>query len=90
MAIPFTQFLRPDGRRRAVTIERPQDIEAKANKIIAAGYEFQCEELSTGQCSFTIFDPHDEEDVAIEVCENGPHVPFAVDRLVSSFEETRT
>lgn len=85
MPIPFTQYLRPDGRQTAVSIERPDDVETKAQAIIAAGYRFECEHLTTGDCSFTIFDIAREEDVAIEVCANGPPVLDAIDRLVNDF-----
>lgn len=85
MSIPFTQYLRPNGRRVEVDIDRPEEIERKAQQIIAAGYVFECEHLSTGHASLTIADPEKEEDVAIEVVMNGPDVPAAVDRLVSKF-----
>jgi len=89
MAIPFTQYLRPDGRRRSVEIERPEDIERKALQIIQAGYVFECEHLTTGHASFTIADPVKGEDVAIEVVPSGPAVPDAVDRLVTAFDPER-
>jgi len=82
-SIPFTQFLLPDGRRTQVSIERPEPILEKAQAIIDAGYRFECEELVTGQASFTISD--DDGDAAIEVVMNGPGVPAAVDRLVTNF-----
>lgn len=82
--IPFTQFLRPDGRQMVVTIERPAEIAAKAEKIMARGLRFECEHLTTGHVSLTIAD--DDGDHAIEVVENGPEVPAAVDRLISQFE----
>lgn len=84
--IPFTQYLMPNGRRDSVWIERPAAIEAKAQAIIAAGFRFECEMLSDyGTISLTIADPEADEDVAIEVCANGPEVPTAVDRLVTEF-----
>lgn len=85
MAIPFTQFLRPDGERRSISIERSQTIEAKARQIRSAGYFFEAEALHDGTISLTITDP-DEGDVAIELCPNGPEVPEAVDRLVENFK----
>lgn len=81
--IPFTQYLRPDGRKRQVRIERPPDVANAAHRLIEAGYRFECEELSTGHASLTIVDPDDEADIAIEVVPNGPEVPAAVDRLVA-------
>lgn len=83
-SIPFTQFLRPDGRRASVAIIRPAPVLEKASAIIAAGFRFECEELATGHASLTIAD--DEGDHAIEVVVNGPGVPEAVDRLVLGFD----
>ena len=84
-AIPFTQYLMPDGRAAEVSIDRPDEIAAKAQRIIAKGYRFECEMLSDRQTiSLTITDP-DEGDVEIEVVENGPDVPLAVDRMIERF-----
>lgn len=88
MSIPFTQYLRPHGRPRQIEFETTPDqaaVEAEALRIIAAGYRFECEELSTGDVSLTIVGPDengDETDVAIEVVPNGPAVVAAVERLV--------
>ena len=82
MAIPFTQYLRPDGRRRLQTIERPEAIEQLANVVIAAGASFACEELCTGQASITC--EFQDQDIAIEICENGPPIEAAVDSVVQA------
>jgi hypothetical protein len=84
--IPFTQYLRPDGRINPVTIDVSDEVHAKAMRIIAAGYRFECEHLTPGYASLTIFDPEDEVDVAIEVVPNGPEVPEAVNRMVLGFK----
>lgn len=81
--IPFTQYLRPDGRRTAVTIDRPAEISDLAEQIIKAGFRFECEHLSTGHVSFTIAGEDDDAD--IEVVTNGPDVPVAIDRMVKRF-----
>jgi len=80
MAIVFTQYLRPDGRRTMTEIDRPPEIEALALKIAAAGGRFESEHLTTGHASLTV--AYLGDDIAIEVCRNGPEVPAAVDRLV--------
>jgi len=80
MPIEFTQYLRPDGRRTMVDIDRSPEIEALADKIVAAGGRFECEHLTTDHASFTV--AYLGDDLAIEVCKNGPEVPAAVDRLV--------
>jgi len=81
--IPFTQYLRPNGRTREVSIERPAEIYKKAMEIINAGYRFEVEELTTGQISMTI--SKDDEDCDIELVSNGPEVPVAVDRMITRF-----
>ena len=86
MSIAFTQYLRPDGRKRSVTTERPEPIEALARRIVDAGYAFECEELMTGDVSLTI--TNDEGDADIELVANGPDVPAAVDRLIERFAAT--
>lgn len=87
MSIPFTQFLLPNGRRRHETIDRPDDIEALANSFIASGGRFEMEMLPDLETvSLTAVHKVDGEydDIAIEVCSNGPDVPDAVDRLVQN------
>jgi len=83
--IPFTQYLMPDGRKRDVSISRPKEIYDKVLDIIDAGYRFEAEVLTTGQVSLTITGK--DEDVDIEVVENGPKVPLAVDNMVNRFWE---
>lgn len=83
MSIPFTQYLRPDGRRVSITTERPQPIEAMADAVIAAGLTFTAEELLTGHVNLTVEHPEDG-DLFGEVVRNGPDVPAAVDRLVEA------
>lgn len=85
--IPFIQYLRPHGRPVEVSIDRPDEISAKAEKIIASGFRFECEHLTTGHASLTIADHRGDH--AIEVCTNGPAVPLAVDRLISNFDLSR-
>lgn len=83
--IPFTQYLRPNGRPVPVEIDRPPEIEAKAEAILAKGLIFECEHLSNGYASFTISDPEEGVDLAIELCPNGPDVPATIDRLIQKF-----
>lgn len=82
--IPFTQYLRPNGRKAQVSIERPPEVTALAQQFIRVGGWFECEELTTGHVSLTACMVVDEEpdDIEIEIVQNGPDVPNAVDRLV--------
>jgi len=84
MSIPFTQYLRPNGRRRDVEIDMPQEVEDLAKSFIAAGGRYECEELTTGHASLTAVYEVDgeDQDIAIEVCPNGPEVPPRVEKLV--------
>lgn len=78
--IQFTQFMRPDGRRKPVTIDRPEEVADKAALVIEAGGRFAVEHAWTGHASFTC--EWRDQDIAIKVCENGPAVLDAVDRVV--------
>ena len=82
--IPFTQFMRPDGRRRSTGIDVAEDVASKARKLIADGLAFECEVLATGEASFTITDP-DEGDLDIRVVPNGPGVREAIEEMVRHF-----
>lgn len=85
MGIPITHYIRPHGRPREETIDRPAEIEALAQKFIEAGGRYECEILTTGEASLTaVFcgEDGDEQDVEIEICDNGPPVGEAVDALV--------
>lgn len=82
-AINFTQFMRPNGRPVNVSIDRPKHIANLAERLIQCGYGFECEHLSTGHVSLTIVDEKGDQD--IEVVNNGPDVPRAIDRMIERF-----
>lgn len=84
MAIPFTQYVLPRGRRHAILIDRPAEVEALSQRFIDAGGKYEAEVLTTGQVSLTAVLNVDGElqDVAIKISNNGPDVPPAVDDLV--------
>lgn len=82
--IPFTQFLRPDGKKRQVEIVRPGEILAKAKALLDRGFHFSCEELQTGYAVFYCEHPDEEEPVATAMCPNGPKVPETVDKLIET------
>ena len=78
--IPFTQFLLPDGRQKAVTIDRPREVAERVQFMIKMGCRFEIEMLSTGEISLAV--EHGDDTYAIEIVPNGPEVPLAVDRIV--------
>jgi len=84
MEIRFTQYLRPNGRASNVFIDRPNEVALKTAQIVIAGYGLVYEILADGYVSLRISD--DKGDYAFELCENGPEIPNAVDRLVMRFE----
>jgi len=87
VGIPFTQYMRPNGRAMPVTIDMPDEVAAKGHEIIESGLELECEVLSNGRVSFTITHP-DDGDLDIRVCENGPNVPHHVADLILNFALT--
>jgi len=82
--IYFTQYLRPNGRKQPVSIDRPGPVVARADHIVSHGFRFECEELHNGMVSLTISD--DYGDYAFELCPNGPGVPESVDKLIIGFD----
>jgi phosphosulfolactate synthase (CoM biosynthesis protein A) len=80
MSIPFTQYLRPDGRKRSVEIDMDKNIEDKAQLLIARGLHFDIEELSTGTISMTC--ENSEDIISMKLCSNGPEVIDSVKKLV--------
>ncbi len=84
--IPFTQYLRPCGRKKEISIERPTEVCEKAMEIINAGYSFEIEVLTTGRVNMTI--SNDEDDHDMEIVDNGFNVPVAVDRMINRFYKT--
>ncbi len=87
MAVEFTQYLLPDGRKRKIYIEMEEDVEEKAQQIRNAGLDLECEVLATEgyrNVSFTITHPGDG-DLAIKICSNGMEVPETVRALIMDF-----
>jgi len=80
MSIPFTQFLRPDGRRVPVEIDVSDEVESLAEILVKAGCRFEIEELSTGMVNMECMLA--ECCICGELCPNGPQVPGAVEKLV--------
>lgn len=82
--IPFIQYLRPNGRKAMVQIDRPDHIAKAADFIRSHQFRFECEELISGQVSLTISDDHG--DYTNKLIPNGPEVPKAVDEMILSFD----
>jgi len=88
MSIPFTQFLRPNGRRKQVTTEADEETERLAHEVIEAGGVFEVEELTTGDVSMECINPAIEEGepgfiLSCRLCSNGPAVTTALQELVT-------
>ena len=85
MAVQFTQYLRPNGRKIIQYIDLKPEIEKMAQTIIDYGYRFESEVLRDDiTCSFTI--TNDEEgDVYIILVPNGPEVPQKISEMIWDF-----
>lgn len=80
--MPFTQYLRPYGRKALTYAPTPDGCGDKVAAIIANGFRFESEVLGTGIVSLTVTDG--TRDVAIELSENDIRVLQALKRLVES------
>jgi hypothetical protein len=90
MTIRFTQYLRPHGRPREELFEATEEVEAIADRFIAGGGWYECEVLSdevTVSLTACMRVDGEGQDVAIQVCKNGPEIPAAVERLVRASVE---
>ena len=83
MTIPFIH-LYPNGRRSLSEIERPEPIEDVARKCIAHGVEYYVGILPSGQAKVQAvrIDETGEREGDAEVCDNGPALLEAVDRVI--------
>ena len=87
MSIPFTQYLRPDGRKRTISIEMPKEVEDTAYRFIEAGGWYEAEVLGGGTVSLTacfVVGDDGPQDVAIELADNGPGIKDSVTKLIRS------
>jgi hypothetical protein len=84
--VTFIQYVRPDGHRRELKIDRPVQMAELAEFCIAKGACFTAEVLiPLGQISLAC--EYDGEDIAIELCDNGPDISKAVDKLITDSAE---
>lgn len=86
-SIPFTQFLRPNGRKQDVRTTDPSytdDDLKKAQEIIDVGFRFEIEQLMDGMISMTISDS--DGDYVHKLCSNNIDVPATVKRLIHTHD----
>lgn len=86
ITVPFTQYLRPDGRTKEISIEMPRKIGLLARSLLSKGYYFSAEILTTDQVSLTceaVVSGVESKIAAHIVCDDGPGVPQQVERLIT-------
>ena len=87
--MPYTQFMRPDGRQVAQYFDAvPIELEPYFKNILAQdNLRLEAEVLITGQVHFSI--THEEwGDYDSILKPNGPEVPIAIDQLLRRFNVT--
>ncbi len=87
--IPFTQYHLPNGRKTQVYHICSEELTVRAQSFIDWGGWFEAEillglEVSLTACAVVDSEP---QDIAIEMCPNGPEIPLAVQRLVENAEK---
>ena len=86
MSIPFTQYLRPDGRKKDVLVDMDPKVEKVAHLIMKKDGYFECEELANGTvvlyCYMNKGQDQDKNLAAMKLCPNGPEIPKAVEELI--------
>ena len=87
VAIPFTQYMLPDGQRKKVSMPCQKVTHTKACQIMEAGFAFEIEILSTGMVSATITDKRgDTGDVAFYVGANDETLPQGIAEMIDYFD----
>ena len=73
MAVEFTQYCLPNGRRMKQRFHCAPEIEAIAARFIASGGRYECEVLRTGEISLTAVKEvnGEDQDVALVLCKKG-------------------
>lgn len=84
MRVEVVQYMRPNGRKKLIWLDDvPEQYAPILNEISAAKCTLTAEHLTTGEVSFAI--EHEEGDVSVEVCKNGPGTREAFYSLLNSF-----
>lgn len=81
MAVKFTQFLFPNGERRPMEIDLPDDIEDMASTLRENGFLFEIENRD-GRIWASILNNRVEEQVVDGYCFNGPEVPEMIKKII--------
>lgn len=84
-SVEFTQYLRPDGRKRIVSVDLADEYSSKAKILKEKGCQFEIEELMNGMIHMDCI--YDDEPLSNKLCQNGPDVVNKVEELiVDSFQ----
>jgi len=84
--VPFTNYLRPNGRREETEMPVSLDLADKVDAILDKGLKFESEYLSTGDWSFTIADREEGIDVAQEILFRHKMEPDARTAAITTIE----
>ena len=94
-SIPFTEFVLPNGRKRAIKMPCSEEIATMGKALIDNGFWFECETLSQGHISLTVCglfrngEGDDEPcDYDIEIAHSMPTRGDALETLVRRFYAT--
>lgn len=84
--IPFTEYVRPNGRRRQLQwLTTDRTLHAKAEAIIASGFVFEIERLGGDAVSATITHP-EAGDMAHCLAHNDKRLTAAITDMIEKFD----
>lgn len=87
MIVKFTQYLRPNGRKRDIYTEVTDELGPQIDQIIVNGFNFTAEVVAETMVVLTISD--DRADYEMHVCQNGTEVPETIERMIRAFDLDR-
>ncbi len=85
MIVSMLQYIPPNGRKKWVDCEVPDDLSEKYKELTQEGCNIAIEILMTGELSITVED--DIHDFDIEVVPNAPpHGQVALEAMIARFD----
>ena len=78
--VPFTQYIRPNGKIRAVLFPTTAEVQKKANEINDAGFLLTVEDIGNSLVNVCICD--DDRDYVNEVKQNNSTLPAQIDNMI--------
>lgn len=87
MKIQITQFLRPDGRKRALELEIPDEYQEQYDLIRSCGCEITCEQMMNGTAAQYITNDYGDFDIKLSPSNDLKAADKALLQMIKGFDK---